>query len=122
MTSLLEEIVKGDDKPDQVPGFPHAPPGWTREGAVEAARAEKLEPGEEHWEMVRALQEYYVRHEKAAINVRELHDALEERFHRQGGMKYLYQLFPGGPVAQGCRLAGLKAPPGAVDKGFGSVV
>ena len=30
-------------------------------------------------------------------------------------------LFPGGPVAQGCRLAGLKAPAGAVDRGFGSV-
>jgi tRNA 2-thiouridine synthesizing protein E len=70
---------------------------------------------------VRALQEYYARRAAEAINLRELHDALEERFHRQGGLKYLYQLFPGGPVAQGCRLAGLKAPAGAADKGFGSV-
>jgi hypothetical protein len=30
-------------------------------------------------------------------------------------------LFSGGPVAQGCRLAGLNAPAGAVDRGFGSV-
>lgn len=122
MTSLLEAIMQGDNKPDQVPGFPQAPSGWTRERALETARNEKLEPGEDHWETVRALQEYFARHEKVAVNVRELHDALEERFHRQGGMKFLYQLFPGGPVTQGCRLAGLKAPPGTSDKGFGSVV
>jgi tRNA 2-thiouridine synthesizing protein E len=36
-------------------------------------------------------------------------------------MKYLYTLFPGGPIVQGCRLAGLKAPAGATDRGFGSV-
>jgi tRNA 2-thiouridine synthesizing protein E len=36
-------------------------------------------------------------------------------------MKYLYTLLPGGPIAQGCRLAGLKPPAGAVDQGFGSV-
>lgn len=122
MTSLLEAIAQGDNKPDQVPGFPKAPPGWTRELALEIARNEKLNAGEDHWETVRALQDYYARHEPAAVNVRELHDALEERFHRHGGMKYLFQLFPGGPVAQGCRLAGLKAPAGAADKGFGSVV
>ena len=56
-----------------------------------------------------------------AVNLRELHDALDEKFHRQGGIRHLYRLFPGGPVAQGCRIAGLKAPAGATDKGFGSV-
>src|SRR5574341_927751 len=47
--------------------------------------------------------------------------ALDEKFHRQGGIRRLYLLFPGGPVAQGCPLAGLKAPAGATDRGFGSV-
>jgi tRNA 2-thiouridine synthesizing protein E len=36
-------------------------------------------------------------------------------------MRHLYMLFPGGPVAQGCRVAGLPVPAGAVDRGFGSV-
>jgi tRNA 2-thiouridine synthesizing protein E len=53
--------------------------------------------------------------------MRELHDALDEMFHRQGGIKQLYVLFHGGPIAQGCRIAGLKAPAGAIDRGFGSV-
>ena len=103
--------------------FPYAPDDWTPDSGQEVARAEGLKLGEDHWEAVRALQEYFGRHrDQPAINLRELHDALDEKFHIKGGMRYLYQLFPGGPVAQGCRIAGLKAPAGAVDKSFGSVV
>src|SRR5512134_559677 len=103
--------------------FPHAPADWTPDDGQEVAREEGLKLGEDHWEAVRALQEYFGRHsDRPAINTRELHDALDEKFHVKGGMRYLYQLFPKGPVAQGCRIAGLKAPAGAVDKSFGSVV
>ncbi len=105
-----------------IPGFPHAPDGWTEAEAVSAAQVDGIIAGEAHWEAVRALQEYFARHADApGINSRELHDALEEHFHTKGGMKYLYKLFPGGPVTQGCRIAGLEAPPGSADPGFGSV-
>jgi tRNA 2-thiouridine synthesizing protein E len=104
------------------PDFPHAPPEWSRELAEQQAHREHLGMTEEHWQVICALQEYYARHDGPAINVRELHDALDEHFHPEGGIKYLYQLFPNGPVAQGCRLAGLEPPPGAQDRGFGSVV
>ena len=119
MTSLIEAITGGE--PSRDPRFPHAPAGWTAAAAIETARQEGLEMGEEPWEAVRALQAYYARHAQTAVSLRELHDALDEKFHRQGGIKHLYRLFPGGPVAQGCRIAGLKAPAGAIDKGFGSV-
>ena len=102
--------------------FPHAPADWTEEDAVRTAKNERLELAEDHWEVVRALQEFFARHaEDVAINKRDLHDALEEKFHVKGGLRYLYQILPGGPVAQGCRLAGLPIPEGAVDKAFGSV-
>jgi tRNA 2-thiouridine synthesizing protein E len=101
--------------------FRHAPEDWTPESAREIARMEGLELGEDHWATLRALQEYFARHEDAEIRRHALHDALEEKFHYKGGVKYLYTLFPGGPVAQGCRLAGLKPPPGAVDLSYGSV-
>jgi len=104
-----------------IPGFPHAPTGWDTAVAGERGRAESIELGEEHLEVLRALQSYFARHDPGDINVRELHDALDERFHQRGGMRHLYRLFPGGPVAQGCRLAGLPVPPGAVDPSFGSV-
>jgi len=120
MANLIEAIVGGEPQVD--PRFPHAPEGWSLESARSAAQAEGLELGEEHLAVVRALQEYFARHaEHVAVNLRELHDALEEKFHRDGGMRHLYMLFPGGPVAQGCRLAGLPVPAGAVDRGFGSV-
>jgi tRNA 2-thiouridine synthesizing protein E len=103
--------------------FPHAPATWTPDDARRVAGEEGLRLEEDHWEAVRALQEFFARHsDRPMINFRELHDALDEKFHIKGGMRYLYQLFPKGPVAQGCRLAGLKAPAGAVDKSFGSVV
>jgi len=121
MMSLMDEIIGGGSGADKNPRFPHAPAGWTLALAAESARREGVELGEEHWEALRALQEYYARHATTAVNLRELHDALDEKFHRRGGIKHLYRLFPGGPVAQGCRIAGLKAPAGATDKGFGSV-
>ncbi len=99
--------------------FPHAPTGWSYETAVEVARGEQLELTQDHWDLIKALQEYYERNE-GKVGFRELHDALDENFHSKGGVKFLYTLFPNGPVAQGCRLAGLKIPAGAVDKSFGS--
>ncbi len=101
------------------PNFPHAPPGWSRDEAAAAASGEGLSLGDDHWELIRALQGFFDAHEQP--NIRLLHDALDERFHAQGGLKHLYEILPGGPVAQGCRLAGLEAPAGAVDKSYGSV-
>ena len=104
------------------PDFPYAPFDWTRDEALKIAREEKLELTEDHWEAVRALQNYYAHHEDdTVINMRDLHDALDECFHQKGGLKYLYTLFPSGPIAQSCRIAGLKAPFLATDRGFGSV-
>jgi TusE/DsrC/DsvC family sulfur relay protein len=104
------------------PDFPDAPAEWTRQSAEAAAKTDGIELSSDHWETIRALQSYFAREEGTSPNVRDLHDGLDERFHGKGGLKYLYGIFPGGPVAQGCRFAGLKAPAGAVDKSFGSVV
>ena len=115
----INQLVRG---PVALPDFPCAPLDWTRDDAIQAARTEDLTLTEDHWEAIRALQSYFAHHEdSASINLRELHDALDEHFHPQGGLKYLYTLFPGGPIAQCCRLAGLKVPPFATDRSFGSV-
>ena len=99
--------------------IPHAPTDWSRETAEAAAKAESMNLTADHWTVIGALQRLFTDNDKP--NVRDLHDALTERFHAKGGLKYLYGIFPGGPVAQGCRLAGLEAPAGAVDKSLGSV-
>ena len=103
--------------------FRHAPEDWTPEAALELARQEDLKLGDDHWETLDALQAYYARNleDGRPIRRRALHDALEEKFHHKGGLKYLYTLFPGGPIAQGCRLAGLEPPSGSFDPSYGSV-
>jgi tRNA 2-thiouridine synthesizing protein E len=118
----MYEVMHPGDPSRKNPDFPHAPEGWEPANAEAIARQEELELSDDHWEVVNALQEYFARHEEKHVDLRELHDALDESFHAKGGIKYLYSLFPGGPVAQGCRLAGLEVPPGAVVPGFGSVV
>lgn len=104
-----------------LPGFPHAPVGWSEQEAERIAAEEGIELGPDQREVIAALQEYFARHDKPDLNIRELHDALDERFHGRGGMRHLYKALPGGPVAQGCRLAGLPVPAGAEDRSFGSV-
>jgi len=101
------------------PRFPHAPSDWSPEDAERTASSEEVTLSDDHWEVIRSLQSYFESDEHP--NTRALHDALDEHFHGRGGLKYLYEIFPGGPVAQGCRLAGLNPPPGAVDTSFGSV-
>jgi len=98
--------------------FPHAPDHWDEATAESVAAEEGITLTEDHWELIACLQEYY---DKAEFpKLREITDALEEHFHNKGGMKYLHQTIPKGPVAQGCRLAGLKVPAGSVDPSFGS--
>lgn len=122
VTLTMEEVMNPGIKAGQDPSFPNAPIKWRKEHAIDKAQAEGITLNEDHWNVICALQEYYVRHEDRRINTRELHDALDEKFHEKGGIMYLYELLPRGPIAQGCRLAGLKVPAGAINQSFGSVV
>lgn len=122
MISLHQDLVRPGFEPLTDPDFPFAPIDWSRELAEHTARGLGLNMTEEHWQAICALQEFYAQQMGGRINARELHDALDEYFHPEGGIKHLYELFPGGPIAQGCRLAGLPAPAGAANPGFGSVI
>ena len=102
-----------------IDSFPYAPLDWTIESAVAAAKADGITMIDDHWQLIVALQELYSKAEHPKL--RQVKDALEEKFHQQGGIKYLHQIIPSGPVAMGCKLAGLEVPGGAVDKSFGSV-
>ena len=98
--------------------FPNAPADWDINTAKNIASTDGVTLSDDHWDLIRALQEYYCKVEFP--HLRQIKDALEEKFHSRGGMKYLYQIIPAGPVAEGCRLAGLNVPAGAIDKSFGS--
>jgi TusE/DsrC/DsvC family sulfur relay protein len=101
------------------PSFRDAPDGWTPAHANTLAAEAGLALTEDHWEAIRVLQGCYK--DELLPRIRLLRDALEARFDERGGMKYLFGIFPGGPIAQGCVFAGLKPPHGARDLSFGSV-
>ncbi len=122
MNDATQDFVRPGYETQPIPGFPHAPVDWSREQAEAVAQTEGLTLTETHWQVVRALQELCAHNAEPALNARDLHDALDEHFHAEGGIKYLYKLFPEGPLAQGCLLAGLQPPPGTQDKGMGSAV
>ncbi len=92
---------------------------WTEERARTRAQAEGLELDEERMDVLCFLRDLYADCGPAP-NARSLMKSLAEAYKDQGGLRYLYRLFPGGPVTQGCRLAGLPVPPGSVDPSFGT--
>ncbi|MBZ0106332.1 MAG: TusE/DsrC/DsvC family sulfur relay protein [Sulfuricella denitrificans] len=93
---------------------------WSPAKAEKVAREEGITLSDDHWEVIHLLRENY-RHHGRAPHARQLLNGLEERFEREGGRKYLYLLFPRGPVSQGSRIAGLPLPAYSSDPSFGSV-
>jgi tRNA 2-thiouridine synthesizing protein E len=70
--------------------------------------------GEGHWEVLLFLREYYSEFGIAPA-IRVLTKALGRKFGpEKGNSKYLYDLFPGGPAKQACRIAGLPKPTGCI--------
>ena len=81
---------------------------------------EGIELTDEHLGVIEWLRDFYLEVGEAKHG-RELEEMLDEVFSRHGGRKFLWRLFPGGPVTQGSLLAGLPIPPHTGDKGFGTV-
>ena len=102
--------------------YPNAPTGWIPSDAEQLAKKQGITLNQDIWDVIISLQSYFGSHDKNNHNRREITDALEEKFHSKGGMKFLYRLLPKGPISQGCALAGIKNPAGNVDASFGSVV
>jgi tRNA 2-thiouridine synthesizing protein E len=93
---------------------------WSPHWAQQHAAAEGIFLTEEHWAVIYFLRERH-RERGRAVSAREITKDLEERFSDGQGRKRLYELFPGGPVTQGSRIAGLPVPPYSADPSFGSV-
>lgn len=92
---------------------------WSRAIAQNLANREGLgELTEMHWVVIHRLRGEY-RANGRASSPRQLLHAIEQDFADQGGLRYLYQLFPKGPATQGSRLAGLPEPSNSHDLSFG---
>lgn len=94
---------------------------WNAMIACELAEAEGIELAPEHWEVIHFLRSYFQRCGPFPSG-RAAQSVLEEHFTRQGGRKYLYHLFPRGPVVQALTISGLPLPAYAKDQSFGSTM
>jgi tRNA 2-thiouridine synthesizing protein E len=92
---------------------------WNRDIAAELAREAGIELDDARWEVVSYLRKLF-NSTGPLEHARDLSVVLEQRFKDQGGLKYVYTLFPNGPVTQGCRIAGIPVPTDSTDPSFGT--
>lgn len=93
---------------------------WSPLVANRRAAEDGLSLSEEHWQVLYCLREQY-RHCSASWTARQVTSNLDAEYAAAGGRRHLYELFPKGPVVQGCRIAGVPVPRDAIDPSFGSV-
>ena len=90
-------------------GFIQEPENWNKEVAEDLAKEEATASPmtDEHWKVVNYLRNYYLENE-IAPPIR----MLTKRTGFQ--LKYIYELFPKGPAAGACKVAGLPKPTGCL--------
>ena len=89
-------------------GYLVEPADWNEDVAQTLAQRENLELGEDHWDVIRFMRDYYDEHQVAA-DARFVIKHLEERIGKDARKK-LFELFPYGHVKQTCKIAGMKRP------------
>ena len=92
---------------------------WSRSKSTTLAKNEGINLTDKHWDVLVYLRKQYLVHGLPRY-ARTTARALNKQFAAQGGNKYLHNLFAGGPVTQGSRLANLRTPANATDVSFGT--
>ena len=83
---------------------------WNQELAGMIAESENIEMNDDHWEVVNFLRNFYEEYQiepAARILTRAIKRTLGPE---KGNSKYLYELFPFGPIKQASKIAGLPKP------------
>ena len=119
MTDILKHIrYPATDRNDPDGNLLQLEP-WSEEAALRRAEENGVEMSSDHWDVVLFVRDYF-RGRGDAADAREIMNALEQEFADDGGKRWLYRLFPGGPVTQAARIAGIPEPGGASNPSFGT--
>lgn len=93
---------------------------WSHDIARKLAEESGLELSAAHFEVLDYLRDYVINQGGSREDAQKILLALEHQFADKGGNRWLYTLFPGGPVHQGMKLAGLPEAPHAIDPAYGT--
>ncbi|MEP1216006.1 MAG: TusE/DsrC/DsvC family sulfur relay protein [Marinobacter sp.] len=92
-------------------GFLECAGDWNPKVAEVIAGDDGISLGENHWEIIRFLRDFYKQHEMSPPSNRLFVKAVKEALgEEKGNSIYLMQLFPGTPAKTACRIAGLPRP------------
>ncbi len=91
-----------------------------RQAVEERAKETGVHLTDKHWEAIDFIQKFYDYHENEALKVSDYNNALQGKYSLQGGLKYLYTLFPHGPVKTITELTGISVN-NIQDQSMGSV-
>ena len=92
---------------------------WNRAKSQLLADNEDIILTDAHWAVLKYLRKNYIT-SGLPRHARYLSESLNKGFYTEGGIKYLRNLFPGGPITQGSRFANVPTPSDAVDISHGS--
>lgn len=120
MSDILKQIMHPASRKNDPEGNLLEIGPWVAGEADERARQLGLQMTDDHWDVVLFLRDYF-RGRGSQADAREIMEAMEEEFAGDGGRRWLYRLFPGGPVLQASKIAGIPLPAKTVDPASGNV-
>ncbi|MFV8817324.1 TusE/DsrC/DsvC family sulfur relay protein [Haliea sp. E17] len=91
-------------------GFLHDLDSWSPEVARQIAAGEGIELGDEHWEVIHLLREYYSSFDSSPAMRPLVKYCALKLGPDKGRSIYLLKLFPGSPAKLGSKIAGLPKP------------
>ncbi len=106
---MISHMRPSDRPAFDADGYLIDPADWTEDVATAIARAEGIELGEDHWEVIRFMRRQY-EERQVAPDSRHVVRHLVERLGPERGRNRLFELFPYGYPGQACRIAGMKRP------------
>jgi tRNA 2-thiouridine synthesizing protein E len=83
---------------------------WNKAIAMEIAIKENIHLTEEHWTIISLLREFYELYETSPALRILIKKAQEKMGHEKANSIFLHKLFPGGPIKQASKIAGLPKP------------
>lgn len=107
---MAEIEVNGEPYEITAAGFLVEPAAWTEEIGLALAAIAGIELTPAHWEIILFMRDYYHRFNHLPNNRVFVKAVLKQFGEDKGNTRYLYSLFPDGPLKLACRIGGLPKP------------